>query len=389
MDFVIPEDLKMLQSLARQFVREELLPIEKQVEDKDEFPEALRLKLKKKSLDLGLWNFSMPKEYGGGGVGYLGEVLVYEELGHVSYAIGCHGGIVGVPRSGIGGGGECQYASKEQIQRYFLPVVRGEKEPFLGLTEPNAGSDIGNMETRAVRDGAGFILNGSKLYITGVDVSDFGYVFAVTDWEKRRKGGISCFIVEKSNPGLQVVRRIPLMGRRGLNCYELKLDNCVVPADSMIGAPGKGLDIAGTYLNSGRLKAAASSLGGAVRALELVKSFAKQRVTFGEALARRQLIQHMIVQAEVDIHASRLMLYEAATGGDRGEDIALKAMMVKWFVPQAAKRIVDDAIQIHGGLGYSRDLPLEMIYRDVRLSSIGGGAAQVLEWTIARNLLKD
>ena len=389
MDFTIPEDLKMLQKLTRDFVRNELLPLEKQVDDNGEFPEDIRLGLREKSIELGLWNYSMPKEYGGGGVSNLGRVLVCEELGHVSFSVGYCGGIIGGPRSGIGRGGEFAHATKEQLDKYFLPMLRGEKECFMALTEPDAGCDLGNVETRADKDGDSYILNGTKMYVTAIDVSDFGLVLAVTDWEKRRKGGISTFLVDKDSPGIHIVRQILLMGRWGLKSYEVSFENCVVPAANMLGEPGHGLEVAGAELASLRLECSAAALGAAVRALEMSKSSAKQRVTFGEALARRQSIQSMIVRAETAIYASRLMLYEAATEADHGKDISIKAMMVKTFVTEAALHIVDRAIQIHGGLGYSRDIPLEMMYRDLRLYTIAEGATELMEWTIARNLLRD
>ena len=389
MDFTIPEDLKMLQSLARDFVQKEMVPLEKQVDDTGEFPEEIRLVLRKKSIDLGLWNFSMPKEYGGGGVSHLGRVLVYEEMGHTSFSVGYCGGIVGGPRSGIGRGGEFHYATQEQLDKYFLPVLRGERECFMALTEPDAGCDLGNVETRAERDGDNYILNGTKIYVTAIDVADFGLVLTVTDWEKRRKGGITMFLVDKDTPGLNIVRQIPLMGRWGLKSYEVKLDNCVVPAKSMLGKPGQGLEVAGAELASLRLECSAVCLGTAVKALEMTKSFSKQRVTFGEPLARRQLIQNIIVRAETEIYASRLMLYEAAVEADQGKDISLKAMMIKSYATEAALHIVDRAIQVHGGLGYSRDLPLERMYRDLRLYTIAEGATELMTWTVARNLLRD
>ncbi|MBI2868448.1 MAG: acyl-CoA/acyl-ACP dehydrogenase [Chloroflexi bacterium] len=389
MGFPIPEDLKMLQATVRKFVQEELLPVEKQVETTDEFPDDIRLPLKKKAVALGLWNYTMPREYGGGGVNTLGRVLACEELGQVSIAVGLTGGIVGGPRSGMGKGGEFAHATRQQIDKYFLPVLRGEQECFMALTEPNAGSDLGAIETRAVKDGNSWVLNGRKTYVTAIDVSHFGLVLAVSDWEKRRKGGISCFIVERNNPGLKLVRQIPLMGRRSLHSYEVELNDCRVPAENLFGEAGHGLEVAASELGATRIECAATCIGVAQRALKMAKDYAKKRVTFGEPLARRQTIQNMITHAEEDIYASRLMIWDAATDADEGKDINVKAMMIKAFATERAVRIINDAMQIHGGLGYTRDLPLEMMYRDVRLYTIGEGGTELLEWVIARNLLKD
>ncbi len=384
MHFTIPEELKQLQLLVRDFIQKELLPIEKQVEEKGEFPEEIRQPLKKKAVELGLWSYAMPKEYGGGGVGLLGVVLVNEELGRVSSCLAR--GVIGGPRSGPPAG--FSFASKKQLERYYLPLVRGEKESFFAVTEANAGSDIGNVETRAVRDGDNYILNGSKLYVTGIDVADFGLILAVTDWQKRRRGGLTCFLVDTKTPGLSLSRHLPMMGRRGLNSYEVSLENCAVPAANVIGGVGKGLEVLGDDLNTMRLSGSAAALGTAERALDMAKAHARERITFGEPLAKRQLVQQMIVHAEIDIYASKMMLYNPSSEGEQAMDITLKTMMIKCFVTEMAIRVVDRAIQVHGGLGYSKDLPLEMMYRDVRLRTLTEGPTEVLEWTIARNLLK-
>ncbi|MFC1929989.1 acyl-CoA dehydrogenase family protein, partial [Chloroflexota bacterium] len=249
--------------------------------------------------------------------------------------------------------------------------------------------DIGRMETTAVKDGDYYVLNGTKTYTTAIDVSDFGLVMTVTDWEKRRKEGVTCFVVEKDTPGLTLSREIEVMGRRGVKTFEVFFDNCRVPAENVLGGVGQGLEVARAELDSMRLALSAACLGTAERALEMMKSYAKQRVTFGEPLARRQAIQQMIVRAETDVYASRLMLYEAATEADQRKDIHIKAMMIKVFITEMTVRVVDRAIQVHGGLGYSKDLPLEMMYRDTRLHTIGDGATEVLEWSIARSILRD
>lgn len=388
MDFTLPEELKMVQELVKQFVRKELLPLEKAVEEKDEFPEDVRRGLKEKAKKLGLWAICAPKEYGGGGLGALAKVVICEELGHVSVATGYQGGIVGGPRAGFWGLEELNYATDEQKEKYFLPIIRGEKERFGAMTERNAGSDLGNMEMRAIRDGDNYILNGNKMFITAVDSSDFGLVFAVTDWQKRGRGGITAFIVDKDAPGFSH-QLIPVMGRRGLHVYELTFDNCVVPAKNVLSELGQGLELAQAGLVGARLGCAAACLGMAQRALDMAKSYAKQRVTFGQTLAKRQFVQSMVVDSETEIYASRLMLYHLAWEYDQGIDVTTKIMMVKPFVTEMAVRVIDRAIQIHGGYGYTKELPLEMMYRDARLFTIGDGASEVLRWAAARRLLRD
>ena len=389
MDFSLPEELKMLKDLTKEFVKDELLPIEKQVEQTGEFPEEIRQPIKKKAVELGLYSCAMPAEYGGGGLGILGRVVVSEELGKVSIAVGYAGGIVGGTRSTAGGVTDIQFATSEQREKYFLPVVRGEKECWMALTEPNSGSgDLSRMETRAVKDGDNYVINGNKIFITAIDISDFGYVLAVTDPERKREGGVTCFIVDNDNPGLKIGEHLECMGRRGLNSYEISFEDCVVPESAILGELGKGMDIFVADMNSVRLCGAAACLGMAQRALDMSKSYAKERITFGQPLANRQAIQEMIVFAETNIHASRLMLYHIAWEDDQGIDVTYRVMMLKARIPKLACRIIDDALQIHGGFGYSKDLPLEMMYRDARLYMIGDGSVQVLEWAAARHLLR-
>ncbi len=387
MDFELPEEIKMLRDLTRQFVKDELMPVEKQVEQSGEFPESVRLALKKKSVALGLFQCAMPAEFGGGGVGTLGRVVVCEELGQVSAAVGLGGGIVGGTRSTAGGVTDIAFATHEQREKYFLPVIRGEKEVWLALTEPNSGSgDLRRMETRAVKQGDKYVINGTKIFVTAFDVSDFGLLLAVTDPSSPRES-TTCFIVENSTPGVRPGQHMEVMGRRGLKSWELFFDNCTVPESNILGKVGHGIDIFNADMNSVRLAGSAACLGMAQRALNMAKAHAKERITFGEPLARRQAVQHMIYSAEVEIHACRLMLYHTAWEADSGMDVNTRVMLIKARVPKSAQRIIDDAIQIHGGMGYSKDLPLEMMYRDCRLYSIGDGSREVLEWAAARRLL--
>ncbi|MBI2869590.1 MAG: acyl-CoA/acyl-ACP dehydrogenase [Chloroflexi bacterium] len=388
MDFTLPEELIMTRNLIRDFINENLLPIEKEVEENDEFPEPLRRSLKAKAVKLGLWALFAPRKYGGAGFGALGRIVVCEELGRVSNAVGYQGGIIGGPRVGWWGMEELNFATEEQKEKYILPMVRGEKERFGAMTEPNAGSDLANMETRAVKDGDSYILNGSKIFITGVDSADFGLTFAVTDWEKRARGGITAFLLDKDAPGF-TYRPIPVMGRRGLHVYEVFYNDCRVPAKNILGRIGEGFKLAEMGLVTTRINCSAAVVGMAQRALDMAKSHAKQRVTFGETLSRRQLVQEKIIDAETELLASRLMLYNLAWEYEQGMDVVTKTFMVKTWITETACKIIDQAIQIHGGYGYTRELPLEMIYRDARLFRIGDGASEVLKWVAARRLLRD
>ncbi|MBI2869584.1 MAG: acyl-CoA dehydrogenase [Chloroflexi bacterium] len=382
MDFALPEEYKQLQALARRFVREELLPIEKQVEEADKFPDDLRRKLRKKSLDLGLWTYFAPVKYGGAGLGALGLVVVAEELGKVSVAVGQQGGVVGAGRESM-----LFHVNDAQKEKYLYPYLRGEQEFFFGLTEPNAGSDTFSIETAAVKRGGSYVLNGTKMFITMAERSDFGLVFAVTDPARRKKGGITCFFVDKDTSGYSITRKLPMLGRRGLGTYELSFVDCVVPEENICGEAGHGLKVALSGLMEDRLLITASCIGMSQRAYEMALEYAKQRVTFGQPLARRQMIQEKIVHMATDIYAARMMTYDVAWRYDSGEDVKVKAAMVKAFASRMAFRVVDDAMQVHGGYGYSKDLVLEMIFRDVRGARFGGGTVEVLESWAASQLL--
>ena len=382
MDFTIPEDLKMIQMLARKFIQEELLPLEREVEEKGEFPDEIRRRLRKKAVDLGLWSYQAPVEYGGGGVELLGAALIAEEVGKVSQAVGLQGGVIGEGRET-----RLLDANEQQRDKYLLPFIRGEKELFTGLTEPNAGSDTGALETRAIMSGNNYIINGTKTFITMADRADFGLIWAVTEPEKRARGGITCFIVDKGTPGFSISREVPTLGRRGVGVFELSFDDCAVPKENVLGEVGHGLRIILKGLTKSRVRIAAYCVGAAERAQELAMDYAKQRVTFGKPLAERQMIQNMLVDAAINIYAARMMVYNIAWEVDQGMDIRTKAMMAKVFASEMACNVVDNAIQIHGGYGYSRDLVLEMIYRDVRLFRIADGATEMAKHWIASRLL--
>ena len=382
MDFALPEELKQLQLLARKFIKEELLPIEREVEEKDEFPDALRRRLRKKAVDIGLWNYYTPEKYGGGGLGALALAVVCEELGAVSIAVGQQGGVIGAGRESF-----LLHGNERQREKYLIPYVNGDKEFYIGLTEPDAGSDTSGLRTKAVKDGDKYILNGNKTFITMAERSDFGIVFAVTDPTKAKKGRITCFLVDKDAPGFSISRKLSLLGRRGLDTCELSFEDCLVPGENILGGLGNGLRIALSGLMEDRLLIASGCIGVAQRAYNMAADYAKQRITFGQPLAQRQMIQSMLVDTAMEIYAARMMLYNAAWEHDQGMVAKVKIAMVKNFASRLAGHAVDMAIQVHGGYGYTKDLPLEMLYRDIRAARIGGGATETLHAWIASQLL--
>lgn len=385
MDFTLPENLTMMVDTVRRFVKKDLEPISQQVEDDDHIPDEIVAKM----AELGLFGLAIPEEYGGLGIGVLGECLVYEELSKVN---ACFRTRIGT-NNGIGSMG-IYYDGTEEQKRHYLPrLASGEWVSCFALSEPEAGSDAANVQTTAVRDGDHWVLNGLKHFITNGDVADMACVFAVTDKAKRAKGGITAFIVEKTDPGFFVGTIERKMGMRGSHTTELVFDNCRIPADRVIGGEkniGQGFKTAMKTLDKGRLTMGASALGSAQKLLELCVDYAKQRVQFGKPIAEFQAIQFMLAEMATQIYAARQMLYHAAWLRDtKGTSIIKEASMVKYFCTEMAGRVADMAVQVFGGMGYMKDFPVERYYRDLRLTRIYEGTSEIQKVVIARELLRD
>ena len=384
MDFEIPEDLKQIQMLVRRFVKDELLPLEEMVEEKHDFPEEIRKPLIKRALELGIRQMGVEPEYAGAGIGALGQVLASEEMGRVSEAVS-YGILAGELV------GRLEIATEEQRERYFLPALQGDREGGIAWSEPNAAGDAAGIQTRAVRDGKGWVLNGTKHFITRADKDDFSVVSAITDPDKPKSERFTQFIVEFDNPGFTREAYQPTMGRYGLKSWELSLQDCFVPEENVLGEVGGALRRQLARFGTGRLTISARLVGAAQRALEMAKSYAKQRHTFGEPLANRQAVQWMLVDMGVSIHAARMMTYHAAWEIDQevaSRPAQMRQAMVKLYTTQMACSVIDNAIQIHGGVGYSKMLPLERMYRDARLYRIAEGPDEMMKHIIARYMLE-
>jgi len=276
-------------------------------------------------------------------------------------------------------------ATEEQKERYLYPTLRGEMTGFFGLTEPSGGSDPGRaIQTRADKDGDEWVLNGSKLYISGADKADYGLVFARTGGPGR--DGVTAFIVETGWPGFHV-RRVVHTLRSARYATELQFEDLRVPAANVLGEVNKGFAIANDRLSRQRIPYAAGCIGVAIAAHEMAIEWAKERETFGELLASRQAVQWMLVDNEIDIRTSRWLTLEAAQKADRGEPYRTEAALAKLVASEAGGRVVDRAIQIHGGIGVTKDLPLERWYREMRIRRIGEGPSEVQRVIVARDLL--
>jgi acyl-CoA dehydrogenase len=383
MDFSLPEELKMLQETVRRFVEKEVIPLEREFRPEGEdMPERFLRPLQEKARSLGLWLLEVPERYGGAGLGLLARCVVAEELSR-SVAVPYRGNEVFGP--------EVRpllfHCNEEQKERFLFPVLRGEKRVCFAQTEPDAGSDPASMRTRAIQQADGFVLDGRKRFISGAGRADFAQVMAVTDPHKGARGGITCFMVDMKSPGVVLERNWPTM--MGDAPWEIVFQGVHVPAANIVGAIGEGFSLGQKWITEGRIQGhGARPLGMAQRALEMMMEYAQNRVTFGRALAERQAVQFMITDSAVELHLARLMVHECAWRHDRGEDVRDLSYMAKIVAVETASRVVDRSIQVHGGIGLTKELPLEWWYRQLRSLRITEGATEVLRWRLARNLMK-
>jgi len=384
MDYEIPESLRLMRETIRRFVNQDLEPLSQQVEDEDHIPEEIVQKMR----ELELFGLSIPEEYEGLGLGTFGECLVYEELTKTNAAFRSRIGT----SNGIGSMGILLDGTEEQKQKYLPRIASGEWTACLALSEPEAGSDAGNIQTTAERQGETFVINGLKHFITNGDVAHVATVLAVTDKQKRTRGGITAFVIEKGTPGFSVGTFERKMGLRGSHTCELIFDDCRVPVEQVIGGEamiGQGFKTAMRVLDKGRLTMGACALGGAQKLLDLSVAYAKQRIQFGKPIAQFQSVQNMLADMATEIYAARQMLYHAASLRDQGRTIIKEASMVKLFCTEMACRVADRAVQIFGGMGYMKDFPVERFYRDLRLYRIYEGTSEIQRMVIARELTKE
>ena len=383
MDYTIPESLQLMLDTVRRFVRQELEPISRQVEDEDRIPDQAVQRM----AELGLFGLAIPEQYGGLGLGCLGECMVWEELSKVNQAFRTRV----ATNNGLGSQGIVLDGTEAQRERYLPRLASGEWTGCLALSEPEAGSDAAAVRTRAVRDDDGWVLDGAKHFVTNGDVAEMITVIACTDPDKRAKGGITAFVVQRGTPGLQVGRPDHKMGLRGTHTCELVFDGCRVPHDAVIGGEagvGQGFKTAMKVLDKGRLSIAAAALGSAQRCLELSVEYASQREQFGRPIAKFQAVQFMLADMATQIYAGRQMLHHAAWLRDeRGAAVTRQASMAKLFCTEMAGRVADMAVQVHGGMGYMKEMAVERFYRDLRLTRIYEGTSEIQRLIIARELL--
>jgi (R)-benzylsuccinyl-CoA dehydrogenase len=383
-------EIDMLRKLVRDFREKELMPLEQTVIEREAnrglrddpvIPPEANKRLLKVAKEIGLFGIDVPEEYGGLGLGNLAKAVVIEELSKtiVPFIL---------PPDAPNLHFLIQCCNDEQRERYLLPYSRGEITSNLALTEPNAGSDAGGIRMRAERKGDKWVLNGQKTFISGAARADFLITMAVTDPEKGKKGGITAFIIDKNTPGLTVARGIPTIGE--LHPYEVYYENVELDDSQVLGQVGQGFIPLQNRLGVRRMEIATRCVGMAERALEMMIDYTKQRQTFGTYLSDRQAIQWWVADSMTDIHATKLMIYDAAKKMDSGvKDLRKESSMIKVFGTEMGTKVIDRAIQAHGGSGVTKDLPLEYMYRLIRIYRIVEGPSEVHRWTLARNAFKE
>ncbi len=383
MDLTLTEEQELVVATVRRFVREEVVPLEQNLDpDADELEPADRERLVAKTKAMGLYGLDIPPEYGGPELDLVTRTLIAIEMSQ--HRAGLYAPCYGV----FGGAGLAQLfeATEDQKERYLFPMLRGEKKGFFGLTEPSGGSDPARaIQTRALRDGDDWVINGGKIFISGADRADFGLVFARTDPDKGRNG-VTCFIVDTDSPGFHV-RRIVHTLRAARYATELGFEDLRVPQANVLGEVNRGFAIANDRLSRQRIPYAAGCIGVAIKAHELALEYVPQRETFGAPLSSRQAIQWMLVDNEIDIRHARWVTLEAADRAERGQDFRKEAAMAKLVATEAGGRVVDRCIQMFGGYGVTKDFPFERWYREMRIRRIGEGPSEVQRHIIARDIL--
>lgn len=378
MDFSIPQDYEAILDVVRDFRERELMPLEHDFLLKGELDLDVRVALEQKARALGLWALEVPEEDGGAGLGLLACALINAEIAQcaIPFAFG------GSPEPLL------QFATPEQREKYYFPVIRGERKGVYAFTEPDAGSDVQGIKTRAVKDGNDWVINGTKIYITDAHRADYCFVFAVTEPGKGAKGGISCFIVDYDMPGFRLGKRIRTMGD-DRDPYELIFEDCRVPAENLVGEVGYAFALGDQQLTHGRVILASVCLGLAERSIAYAKDWARQRKAFGKSISEYQAIQWYLADSLVELEAAKMLVYKAGWMADSGQTIRTEAHAAKLYATEMAQRVTDRAIQVLGGIGYTLDTPIQSMWRHARVKRIGHGTTEINRWMIARNMLRD
>lgn len=379
MDFNTTERQDLFLQMIREFADKEVKPLAAEVDEQERFP----METVEKMARLGLMGIPVPKEYGGAGADNVLYTMAVEELSRVCATTGvilsAHTSLCCAPI--------LEHGTEAQKQKYLPRLASGEWIGAFGLTEPNAGTDASAQQTVAVKEGDHYVLNGSKIFITNAGYANVYIIMAMTDKSKGTKG-ISAFIVEKDFPGFSIGKKEKKMGIRGSATCELIMENCIVPAENLLGQEGKGFGIAMKTLDGGRIGIASQALGIAQGAMDETVRYLKERKQFGRPLAKFQNMQFQLADMQTRIEASRLLVRKAAFKKDRKQNYSADAAMAKLFAAETAMEMTTKAVQYHGGYGYTREYPVERMMRDAKITEIYEGTSEVQRMVIAGKLLK-
>src|SRR5215213_5253764 len=379
MDFELNEEQQQTKQSIREFAEAELRPHVMEWDEAQRFP----LELLPKFADLGIMGIIFPEEYGGAGMGYIEYSVIIEELARVDPSIA----LAIAAHNSLGGNHIFIAGSEEQKRKYLAPLARGEYFGAWGLTEPSSGSDASSMRTTAARRNGGWVLNGSKNFITNARFAGTTVALAISN---RTAGshGISAFVVEKDTPGFSIAKKENKVGMRASDTAALVFDDCFVPDSNLLGEPGQGFIQAMNVLDGGRISIAALAVGIAQGAYEAALRYAKERHQFGKPIAEFQAIQFKLADMATQIDAARLLTQQAAYLKDAGKKVSQASAMAKLFASETAVKAAEESIQIHGGYGYTKDYPAEKYWRDAKLCTIGEGTSEIQRLVIAKTLLK-
>lgn len=384
LNLVMTEEHEMLQQAVRDFAQKEIAPIAAEFDETGDFP----LDTVKKMGGMGLMGIEVPEEYGGSGMDTLAYVLSMIEIAKVDAS---HSTILSVNNS-LYNYGLMKFGTEEQKQKFLVPIASGEKIGAYSLTEPASGSDSATMTSRAVLNDAGthYIISGTKSWVTSGPVADFVVVFTMTDVEQGARG-VTAFLVDMTQAGVTRGKKEPKLGIRASATSELLFDGYECSVENVLGEVGQGFKIAMTVLDAGRIGIASQALGIAIAAYEASLDYARERVAFGGPIGKLQMIQQKIADMKTRIEASRLLIYNAVLAKEKakknGGRFTTEASMAKLFASETAAFVTDEAVQIHGGMGYSKELPIERYYRDARITRIYEGTSEIQRMVIARNEL--
>ncbi len=374
MNFTFSEDLLMLKDLAKEFTNGEIKPLAQKIDEEESIPNSLVKKL----AEVGFFGTSFPEEYGGGGFGKVGYCVMMEEIARgcssTATMVGAHQSI-GTNAIYIGG--------SEELKKKYLPrLCSGEMIASFALTEPEAGSDTYNLKTEAKKKGDKWILNGSKIWITNAGIANLFSVFA------RTSKGITGFAVEADTPGITIGPPEKKLGIKGSTTNSITFENVEVPDENMIGREGRGFLIAMKTVEGGRLTIGACCLGASRELLELSTVYAKTRKQFGESISKFQAVQFMLAEMAAKIYPMESIVYRCAYDFDQGKDVSFQAAILKLYASEAMTEVADKALQVHGGMGFSRELPMERYYRDARILRIFEGTTEIQKMIIGRHVIK-